>query len=175
MSEAKVEAGAKPKKKILLFIIIGVVVLLILAAGALFLLISLNNHSGSAAAPEAHAEAAPAKAEKKKIEVGHGVGPIFEKLPQFTVNLDSENGEVMQTDIVVEVADAHEQEVIKALMPKIQSDINRLLSSKKPEEVKAAVGRDALGKEIKETINKIIHAEGDDAIVSVNFTSFIVR
>lgn len=36
----------------------------------------------------------------------------------------------MQTDIAIELPSAVEQETVKSLMPKIQSAVNKLLSSK---------------------------------------------
>lgn len=178
MAEAKAESAPKPKKKMLMFIIIGVIVLVVLVGGglaALLLMKSGDPVDEAAATDAAHSAATTKKVEKKKAESGHGKGPIFEKLPQFTVNLNSENGEVMQTDIAIELPDAPTQETVKALMPKIQSGVNKLLSSKKPEEIKTAPGRDKLEGEVKELINKIIEAEGESGVHSVNFTTFIIR
>lgn len=172
MAEAK--ADGAPKKKKLMFIIIGVVALVLLIGGGLAAYFMLRSDP---AAEEAGAEAAhgaaPKKDAKKKDDKKHVT--VFEKLPVFTVNLNSDTGEVMQTEVVIELPDAHAQESVKQVLPKVQGGINKLLSSKKPEEVKTPDGRDKLEVEIKEMVNKIIGAEGEEGVLSVNFTSFIVR
>lgn len=183
MAEAKVEIKAettapKPKKKLLMFIIIGVVALVILVGGGIgaFLMLGSSDPTAEGATTDtAHGTTPDKKADKKKTDSGHGKAPIFEKLPQFTVNVNSDAGEVMQTDIVIELPDVKVQGEVKALMPKIQSSINKLLSAKKPEEVKTTSGREKLEVEIKELVNRTIEAEGEHGVISVNFITFIVR
>lgn len=176
MAEAKAEAkmDGAPKKKMLMFIIIGVVLLVLLAGGgiAAFLMLRSDPAVEDAGNGAAHTSA-ETKADKKKDEKKRLT--VFEKLPIFTVNLNSETGEVMQTEIALELPDAHTQESVKQVLPKIQGSINKLLSSKKPEEVKTPDGREKLEAEIKEMVNKIIGTDGEDGVLSVNFTSFIVR
>lgn len=171
MAEAK--ADGAPKKKMLMFIIIGVVVLVLLIGGGLAAYFMLRSDP---AAEDAGAETHTSthkKDSKKKDDKKHAT--VFEKLPMFTVNLNSETGEVMQTEVVIELPDAHIQESVKQVLPKVQANINKLLSSKTPEEVKPPAGRDKLEAEIKEMVNKIIGADGEDGVLSVNFTSYIVR
>lgn len=171
MAEAKAEGA--PKKKMLMFIIIGVVLVLLIGGGlAAYMMLRADPAAEEAGGEAAHG-AAPKKTAQKKDDKKHPA--VFEKLPIFTVNLNSEAGEVMQTEIVVELPDTHAQESVKQVLPKIQGSINKLLSSKKPEEVKTPDGREKLEAEIKEMVNKIIGAEGDSGVLSVNFTSFIVR
>lgn len=172
MAEAK--ADGAPKKKKLMFIIIGVVALVLLIGGGLaaYFMLRSDPAAEDAGAEAAHGAASP-KSAKKKDDKKHAT--VFEKLPVFTVNLNSDTGEVMQTEVVIELPDAHVQESVKQVLPKVQGSINKLLSSKKPEEVKTPDGRDKLEAEIKEMVNKIIGAEGEEGVLSVNFTSFIVR
>lgn len=169
MAEANAEGAPKPKKKLLMFIVIGVVALVILLGGGLaaFLMLRSDPTADEIVAESGHGGEAKVA---KKEESGHP--PVFEKLPLFTVNLISESGEVMQTEIVLELADAHAQETVKQLMPKIQGGVNKMLSSKTPEEIKTPAGRDKLEVEVKELVNQIVNEE---AVLSVNFTSFIVR
>lgn len=174
MSEAKAEAAPKSKKKMLMFIIIGVVVLVLLVGGGLaaFLMLKSGNseeEAGNGAKTEAK------KSAKKKDE--KKAAPVFEKLAQFTVNLNApETNEVLQTDVSVELSNVKEKDLLKQYMPKIQSEVNKLLRSKKPEEVKTAAGTDKLGAEIRELINKILKIEGEgEGVLSVQFTTFIVR
>lgn len=172
MAEAK--ADGAPKKKKLMFIIIGVVALVLLIGGGLaaYFMLRSDPVAEEAGAEAAHGAASP-KSTKKKDDKKHVT--VFEKLPMFTVNLNSDTGEVMQTEVVIELPDAHVQESVKQVLPKVQGGINKLLSSKTPEEVKTPDGRDKLETEIKEMVNKIIGAEGEEGVLSVNFTSYIVR
>ncbi|AMC36852.1 flagellar basal body-associated FliL family protein [Janthinobacterium sp. B9-8] len=178
MSDAKVEAAPKAKKNILLFAVIGLlVVLLILVGGvAAFLLTKSSDPAADEVAAEATAQDDVKKKKKdKKKKEEHPA--VYEKLPQFTVNLSSDEGEaILQTDISVELGDPLVAEKIKAQMPKIQAQVNKLLRSKTIVEVKAIDGTDKLAKEIRELMNKILHAESEDeGVVSVNFTTFIVQ
>ncbi len=172
---ADVAAEKSPKKKMLLFIIIGVVALVLLVGGVLaaFFLLSSNPSQGDEIVAEVSHEDGSKKSSKKKDGEKHS--PVFEKLPQFTVNLISDNAEVMQTDIALELPEAKMSERVKALLPKIQGDINKLLSSKHAEEIKTPEGRDKLGVEIRDLVNKILDVKVDEGIVSVNFTTFIIR
>ncbi len=171
MAEAQAENVAKPKKKLLIFALIGVVLVVLLAVGGLvaFLMLRSDPATEDAVSEAAHASAKPKQDKKEK----NGHPPVFEKLPLFTVNLNSENGEVMQTEIVLEVADAEGQNAIKQVLPKVQAGINKLLSAKTPDEVKTVESREKLESEIKDLVNKT--AELESGVLSVNFTSFIVR
>lgn len=176
MSDAKAEAAPKSKKKMLMFIIIGVVVLVLLVGGGLAAFLMLK--SSGAEEDAGHETKTEAKKDtKKKSKDDKKKGPVFEKLAQFTVNLNSsETNEVLQTEISVELSNEKEKELIKQYMPKILSEVNKLLRSKKPEEVKVAGGTDKLGVEIRELVNKILKIEGDgEGVLSVQFTTFIVR
>jgi len=173
-TKPEIKEGGAPKKKMLMFIIIGVVLLVLLVGGgvAAYLMLRSDPVAEDVGAEAGHGTATK-KADKKKEEKKHPA--VFEKLPVFTVNLNTDAGEVLQTEIVIELPDAHVQESVKQVLPKIQGSINKLLSAKKPEEVKTPDGREKLEAEIKQMVNKIIGAEGEEGVLSVNFTSFIVR
>lgn len=172
MSEAKAEAAPKPKKKMLMFIIIGVVVLVLLVGGGLAAFLLLKSGGDEEAAP---AQKTEAKKAKKKEDSKHG--PVFEKLAVFTVNLNApETGEVLQSEIWVGLSNEKDKEKLKQYLPMVQSEINKLLRSKKPQELKTTEGIDKLGTEIREQINKILHVEAEgEGVLSVQFTTFIVR
>lgn len=176
MSDA---APAKGKSKVMLFVIIGVILLIVLVGGgvAAFLLMRSSPDDAAAdggAGTEAAVHDAKAKKEKSKKK---DAPPIFEKLSQFTVNLNSGDSDVMlQTDVTVQVADAETQEKLKNYLPQIQGDVNKLLRSKTPEDVRAPDGTDKLGHEIRNVINKILGVTSEDeGVLSVNFTTFIVQ
>ncbi|MBB5192940.1 flagellar FliL protein [Silvimonas terrae] len=167
------EAAPKKKSKLLLFIILGVVLVLLIAGGVVgFLLVhSSSDDSGGDSAE------APAHQTKKKAKKKDEHPPIFEKLSQFTVNLNSPDQETMlQTDITVEVADAETEETLKNMLPKIQNEVNKLLRSKSPDYMRAPNSTDKLASEIRAAINKVLGVSSDDeGVLSVNFTTFIVQ
>ncbi|GGP26318.1 flagellar basal body-associated FliL family protein [Silvimonas amylolytica] len=166
------DAAPKKKSKLLLFIILGVVLVLIIAGGAVgFLLLHNSSDDSGGDAQEAPAH----QTKKKKKKEDHP--PIFEKLSQFTVNLNSPDQETMlQTDITVEVADAETEETLKNMLPKVQNEVNKLLRSKTPDYMRAPNSTDKLGGEIRAAINKVLGVTSDDeGVLSVNFTTFIVQ
>ncbi|KPC50263.1 flagellar basal body-associated FliL family protein [Amantichitinum ursilacus] len=176
MSDA---APAKGKSKVMLFVIIGVVLLIVLIGGGVAAFLMMHNSDSADGADGAGTETQvkEAKAKKEKSKKKDDAPPIFEKLSQFTVNLNSGDTDVMlQTDITVQVADAETQEKLKSYLPQIQGDVNKLLRSKTPEDVRAPDGTDKLGREIRGVINKILGITSDDeGVLSVNFTTFIVQ
>ena len=174
MAEANPE-NAKPKKKLLMFIIIGIVMLVLLVGGGLLAFLMLRSDHAADEVVAGAERVAEAQKETKKKKAKSEAPPVFEKLPLFTVNLNSEYGEVMQTEIVLEVPDVAAQAAIKQVLPKIQSAINKLLSAKAPDEVKTVEGREKLEVEIREVVNKLSNLDEDEGVLSVNFTSFIVR
>ncbi|BCL74462.1 hypothetical protein JHS3_01980 [Jeongeupia sp. HS-3] len=169
---AEAQAAPKGSKKLIIIIVIVVAVLLLAIAGAAaFMLTRSADHGDDGGAAQTQETA------KKKTSKNADHVPIFEKLQQFTVNLNSPDEDAMlQTDIVVEVADAKFQEQIKAQMPKIQSQINQLLRSKSPQDVRAVDGMTKLGGEVRMLINRALGVESEDeGVLSVNFTTFIVQ
>lgn len=173
MSEAKQESPApKSKKRLLMIIIAAVVVVVLLVVGVLaFVLLK-----GNAAPAEEGAPAAEHAAPKKKDEHKKEAPPVFEKLGQFTVNLNSaESDEKMQVELMVELATEHDKEKLKQYQPKLQNAVLQLLRSKTPQDVKSPDSQEKIGKEIREIVNKILGVNGEDeGVRSVNFTSFIV-
>ncbi|WP_432721740.1 flagellar basal body-associated FliL family protein [Jeongeupia wiesaeckerbachi] len=169
---AEAQAAPKGNKKLIVIIAAVVAVLLLATAGGAAFLLTRSSDHGDDGSVETH-EAG----KKKKAEKDADHPPIFEKLQQFTVNLNSPDEDAMlQTDIVVEMADAKSQERIKAQMPKIQSEVNQLLRSKSPQEVRTVGSMAKLGAEIRKLINHALGAEGDEeGVLSVNFTTFIVQ
>ncbi|HEY9102577.1 flagellar basal body-associated FliL family protein [Chitinimonas sp.] len=193
MAEAKKPAPAaeasdsspKGKKNTILYIVIGLLILVILAGGAfgtwLFLTISANQNFGEPAATAEQAaddhgsdEGKKEKKKKDKKKSEHGEAPVFTKLDTFTVNLAT--GAVLQTEIHVQVADEKQSEVIKSYLPRLSSQVNLLLSSKKQEEISTLDGKVKLMEEIKQTLNKVLGAKDDeDGVMSVEFKTFIVQ
>ncbi|MBV1775754.1 flagellar basal body-associated FliL family protein [Burkholderiaceae bacterium DAT-1] len=180
------DAAPKPKKNTLLYVVIIVLILVILVGGALalYLIFSLSNtqnySEAQQAATEHQAESEDEdkghkkkKKEKKKGE--HGDVPLFMKLDTFTVNLQGGNS-VLQTEVNVQVADEKQQEVIKAYIPRLSSQILLILGSKKPEELTTVESRLKLMEEVKTTVNRVLGAKDEeDGVMSVEFKTFIIQ
>lgn len=170
-----------PKKKGKLLIIIAVVVtLLVVAGGAVFFLMS-QGHDDEEAAAEAEAH------ESSKVDPSHP--PVFVNLEAFTVNLRPEGNidQYLQVVAVLRVADAKDEETLKAYMPEIRHKILILLSGKRATELSSPEGREHLADEVKVAVNGVLgggapakkgdghQGGGDGPVQSVLFTSFIIQ
>ena len=144
-------APAKGKSKLL---IILVAVFALLAAGgggaAWFF------HTKAAASNEAKGEGEDHKPAKKD-----GKPPVFVTLENFTVNLAG-GDHFMQLGLVLQVKDEETSEKIKVFLPQIRSKILLLLSSKTPEELQDAKGKQALIAELLGDAREPFHAEGEN-------------
>lgn len=190
MAEAKKPApqaeatdnAQKGKKPILLYIVIVLLVLVIVVGGgiAAWLVLSLSNGgslgggSGDQQATSEEQGEKPKEKKEKKEKKKSDEPPVFEKLDTFTVNL--QGGTVLQTEIYVQVADEKQKEVVKNFLPLISSNVNLVLSAKKPEDIATTEGKMKLMAEVKQTINKALGAKDDDeGVISVAFKTFIVQ
>ncbi|UXY17118.1 flagellar basal body-associated FliL family protein [Chitiniphilus purpureus] len=179
MAEAKAaEPAPKGKKTLLIVVIIAVVVLLLVVVlGVVGYLLLKPAAEPAADAPAAEQADAPAKEKKahKKNDPEHP--PVFEKLQTVTANLSSENEEaVVQTDIVLELADAEVQAQLKNIMPRVQASVIKLIRSKTPAELRTVTGTDKLAADIQASIDHELGIESKgDGVVSVNFTTFIMQ
>lgn len=175
------DGAAKPKKNALMFVVIALLAVLILVlAGGVFVLYKAAvppttdeaSTETSTDSKESGSEKKEKKKDKKKSE--HAEAPVFTKLDTFTVNLA--NGTVLQTEIHVQVADEKQSEVIKSYLPRLSSQVNLLLSSKKQEDIATLESKVKLMDEIKKTINKVLGAKDDEeGVMSVEFKTFIVQ
>lgn len=191
MAEAKKPApapepppAAKPKKNIILYVVIALLVLVIIAIVAVggFLFLTLNQNPAAAdpvAAEESDSGHSEKATKKKKADKHKSSGesdkPVFVKLDTFTVNLQG-GGSVLQTEIHVQVADEHQKDVITGYLPRISSQVNLLLSSKKADELATVEAKVKLMEDIKVAINKVLDAKyDDDGVKSVEFKTFIIQ
>jgi flagellar FliL protein len=186
MAEAKKPAppaeahdnAQKGKKPVVLYIVIALLVLVILVGGAVaawfvFSLSSGQSYSDPTTSEDQSGDKAKDK-KKKEEKKKSDEPPVFEKLDTFTVNL--QGGTVLQTEIYVRVADEKQKEVIKNFLPLISSNVNLVLSAKKPEDVATTDGKEKLMAELKQTINKSLGAKDDDeGVISVQLKTFIVQ
>jgi len=179
------DGGSKSKKNTLLYVVIALLLVVVLAVGGfaawLFFTVSSNQSYGDTAASEDASgdkggdKASKANKDKKKeSKKSSDEPPVFEKLDTFTVNLVG--GTVLQTEIYVQLSSEKQKDTIKAYLPLLSSQVNLLLSSKKPEDVATQEGKLKLMAEIKQAINKALGAKDDeDGVLSVQFKSFIVQ
>ena len=160
---AETKAGKRPANKVLVIAVAAVVLVAVLAgAGAWFV---LRPHPASA------------KVEEKKADHNDDAPPIYEKMPAVTVNLSGTTGSVMRIEIAMRLGQEKDKERLDAYMPKIQSDLILLYSSKNVDELLTQDGKLKLIHETKDTIN---HAMGEDdpdqaAVKDVSFTEFIIQ
>jgi len=181
MAEAKVvePAGGKGKKTLMIIITVAVVVLVLVVALAIVAFLLLRSPApeqyDAPTASQSETEGGHKKKEKKKADPG--TPPVYEKLQTITANLSSEEEDaVVQTEIVLEVADAETQTELKNIMPKVQAETIKLIRGKAPADLRTVAGTDKLAGEIRDTINGLLHVESkDEGVLSVNFTTFIMQ
>jgi len=155
------EGAPKKGKGKLLIIIIAAVVLLAGGGGAAWYFLHAKKAGGH---EEAKHEAEPSKP------------PVFVKLEPFTVNLTADGEDhYLQTDIDLQVADHKVTDNIKAHMPEIRNSVLLLLSSKTAGMLVPVEGKQKLSNEIKEQINKALHAKEEEGVSGVFFTSFVIQ
>ncbi|MFC4161695.1 flagellar basal body-associated FliL family protein [Chitinimonas lacunae] len=176
----------KPKRNIVLYVVIGLLVLIVVGmtavAGYLFFALSATQTYSEPVASEAGTEeghegdkASEKKKKKKKDKANPEAPPVFVKLDTYTVNLQG-GGSVLQTEIHVQVIDEKQKELITGYLPRISSQVNLLLSSKKAEDVATLEAKVKLMDEIKNAINRVLGArDEEDGVMSVEFKTFIVQ
>lgn len=145
--EVKAEETAEPKvRRNRLPLIIGAVVLLAAIGGGGYWVLGHKN-----------AADATAEAEKKPVVE---IAPTYLQLENFTVNLQPETGDqYLQVSISLKIADPTAVEGLKTRMPEIRNRMLMLLSSKKPSELVSTAGKEHLGIEVQDAINRIFTPE----------------
>ena len=169
------EEGAKKKGKGKLIIILAVVLVLILGGAGGWYWWSHQN-ANEVAADDDGDQPVKKKKKKKKEEGEKEKAPVFVSLDAFTVNLQGEEGQLLQTAITLQMVDDEDAEKLKQHMPLVRSRLLMLLSSKHPQEVLTAEGKTKLAEDIAAQI-RLPFFPGDYPleIVNVLFTSFIVQ
>jgi flagellar FliL protein len=174
----KDEPAAAPAKKK------GRMTRIVVIAGATALLLAAGSGAAWYYLRPAHGEkaAAPGKAAPKRAEKPRPA--LFVALETFTVNLQQENGDhYLQTTLTLKVADAAVEQSVKQQMPEIRSRLLLLLSSKRPSELTAVEGKQALANQIAGEVNAVLDpgaaaaapAGSERPVLSVLFTNFIIQ
>jgi len=104
--------------------------------------------------------------------------PVFESLEMFTVNLtgDVSADRYLQTSITLKLSNAKLQEVVKAHLPELRSNILLLLSSKRAEDINSVEGKQKLAEEIRLSVNTLLgFSEPGTGILGIFFTSFVIQ
>lgn len=175
------EEGAKKKGKGKLIIILAVVLVLVLGgAGGGWYWWSHQNADEVAADDDDDDGERPVKKKKKKRkkkeEGEEEKAPVFISLDAFTVNLQGEEGQLLQTAITLQMVDEEDATKLKQHMPLVRSRLLMLLSSKHPQEVLTAEGKAKLAEDIAAQIRQpFFPGDYPLEVVNVLFTSFIVQ
>ena len=158
-AETAAVAKSSPKK---LIIIIVVAVLVLVAGGGAAAWFFMGGDAG----------AKPDVKEAKPSEP-----PVYVPLEKFVVNLQPEDGEqYLQIQFTLQVPTVEQVDLIKANMPKIQSRVLLLLSSKRASELNTPEGKRQLSSEIIASVNEPFVDKGAPQLVSdVLYTSFIIQ
>lgn len=171
---AEGEEGKKKGKGKLIILIVLLLFILGGAGGGWYWWTHIKN--ADAEASEDDEGAAPSKKKKKKKDKKEEAGPVFVSLDAFTVNLQGEEGQLLQTAITLQMADEEDAAKLKQHMPLIRSRLVLLLSSKPAEEVLTAEGKMKLAQEIAEQVKQpFFPGDYPMEVQSVLFTSFIVQ
>tara|TARA_R110002110_G_C13470513_1_gene720890 strand:- start:126302 stop:126889 length:588 start_codon:yes stop_codon:yes gene_type:complete len=157
-------------KKII--IIVGIVVVLLgAAAGAYFMLAGGANDEAAPAADGAEAaavEEAPAEPE---------TDPIYLALsPAFVVNFQ-ENGRTRYLQIELQ-AMAYDQEIIDKVqsnMPAVRNNLILLFSEQDYAALNSIAGKEALRKQVLDSINEAVRAKAPKQVSDVFFTGFVMQ
>lgn len=105
-------------------------------------------------------------------ESGNGEG--YERLEPFKVNLIGLH-QIIQLSATLKMAKPDVGDKIKLYMPAIQHEIILLLSSKTPEQLKTAEGRQELILETRLAANKALMLSPKDGIADVFFESILIQ
>lgn len=170
--EAAGEGEGKKKGKGKLIILIVLLLFILGGAGGGWYWWTHIKNADAEASEDEDASATKKKKKKKKEDAG----PVFVSLDAFTVNLQGEDGNLLQTAITLQMADEEDAAKLKQHMPLIRSRLVMLLSGKQAEEVLTAEGKMKLAQEIAEQIRQpFFPGDYPMEIQNVLFTSFIVQ
>lgn len=146
-------APAKGKGKLLIILVALFALLAAGGGGAAWFF-----HAKNSAAEAAKAEGEEGKPVAKKES---GKPPVFVTLENFTVNLAG-GDHFMQLGLVVQVKDEETSEKVKSYLPMIRSKILLLLSTKTPEELQEAKGKQALIAELLANAREPFHTDSEN-------------
>ncbi|MCX7613589.1 MAG: flagellar basal body-associated FliL family protein [Caldimicrobium sp.] len=154
--KAEGKAGKGGKNKLLIFLLLGILIIAIAGVGAFFILGKKEGEEGTKGK----------KANKAQQTVFMEIDPIIVNL------LDPSGRRYLQVKLSLEVADKKAEGEIKKKEPKLRDSILTILSGKTVEEVIIPDAKDKMKSEI---LKKLKEEIGEDLIVNVYITQFIVE
>ncbi len=154
-----------PKRSPIMFVVIGVVVLLLIVIVVIIMLLMGGEETQESITKRKQQAAKEVNAAK--------LGPVFDGLEQFIVNLaDSSGRRYLKTQMQLELSNKGAIEEVTNKLPLIRDVIIRILSSKTYESISTEAGKAKLKEELIGSMNaKLIDGE----IVNVFFTKFVVQ
>lgn len=173
-AEASEETTKKGGNKLVIILMVVIIVLLLAVGGVVtWLLLSKSGHK----APEAGAqtEATQAKTEEEKPKGA----PISIPLNQpITVNLNKPNdADLLQVQLTLVTFDPKVDEMVKQNRAEIINDIMLILSDVNAAKLRTRDGKEALQKQLKDEINKVLleRSGKKDLIDNVFFTKLLMQ
>ncbi|MCS7150203.1 MAG: flagellar basal body-associated FliL family protein [Caldimicrobium sp.] len=154
--KAEGKGGKGGKNKLLIFLLLGILIIAIAGVGAFFILGKKEGEEGTKGK----------KANKAQQTVFMEIDPIIVNL------LDPSGRRYLQVKLSLEVADKKAEGEIKKKEPKLRDSILTILSGKTVEEVIIPDAKDKMKSEI---LKKLKEEIGEDLIVNVYITQFIVE
>ncbi|GAA5175176.1 hypothetical protein GCM10025771_06620 [Niveibacterium umoris] len=108
----------------------------------------------------------------------HGGGGAAGPAPMpFVVNVGKtgRGGTVLQTQIVLEGANAEANHAIDAYKPQLQHDIIKIIAGQEPEKLRTAEGKTELAEQILASVNKTLGTTRKNGVKEVFFTQFMLQ
>jgi flagellar FliL protein len=144
-------------------LILGVALLFMATMGSAFLAVTFLGRSGGGpkGTPPVASETKAAAQFGPAVEVGN-----------FTVNLAGEDGRYLRTGVAVEVSGAEAQAEVAARAPQVKDIVIAVLSVQTMAEVANQEGKEAVKREIRDRINRLL---SKGRVRNVFFTEFVVQ
>ena len=173
-AEASEETTKKGGSKLVIILMVVIIVLLLAVGGVVtWLLLSKSGHEAPAAG--AQTEATKAKTEEEKPKGA----PISIPLNQpITVNLNKPNdADLLQVQLTLVTFDPKVDEMVKQNRAEIINDIMLILSDVNAAKLRTRDGKEALQKQLKDEINKVLleRSGKKDLIDNVFFTKLLMQ
>ncbi len=144
-------------------LILGVALLFIATMGSAFLAVTFLGRSGGG-----QKEAAPAASEAKAaVQFGPAV-----QIGSFTVNLAGEGERYLKTGVAVEVSGPDAQTELTNRDPQVKDIVIAVLSAKTMAGVASQEGKEAVKREIRDRINRLL---SKGRVRNVFFTEFVFQ
>ncbi len=112
----------------------------------------------------------------KEEEKPKAATPIFVPVENLTVNLLPAQSSYLHTTFELKVPSQEVADKIKVYMPELRNGAIFLLSTRHGAELVSHEGKQKLGSDLAAMMNGLLGKDGlKDAVLAVNFTSFIIQ